>query len=78
MLQVKKCHDGYIVARHNDSRHSHYRHRSGCRQLIKLYEMGVKPRNAYHREAMRRLLNQDEWDQLKECNKQQYVNKKGW
>lgn len=78
MLAIKKVHDGWIVHRHNDYRHSHYAHRSGANQLIKLYEMGVKPRNVYHREAMRRLLDNDEWEQLKECNKQRYVNKKGW
>lgn len=76
MLAVKKVHTGWLVHRVGDTSHSHYKHRSGANQLVKLYELGVMPRNAYHREAMRRVVTDEEWLNLKECGKQRYLNRR--
>lgn len=64
------------MVRNGDDKHSHYKHRSGANQLIKLFKLGVKPRNPYHREAMRRVTTEEEWNSLIEHDKEKYVNKK--
>lgn len=76
MLIIKKVHAGYIVARSDDERHSHFKHRGACRQLIKLIDRGLMPTSGYMREAARRVLNEDQFNKLKDQTKQVYINRR--
>lgn len=75
MFELKHVSSGYIVARKGCDAHSHFKHRAGANRLIKLIDKGVKPRNAYFREAARRILTQEEWESLEEWDKQPYINR---
>lgn len=76
MLSVKRVHDGYIVINDHDEGHSHFRRRSSANLLIKLIERNKLPRNNYLQVAARRVLTEDEFNQLRGKDKQTYINRK--
>lgn len=76
---IKKTSHDYIVIRINGEykQHSHFRSKSGARKIIELIEHGKMPTKKYFIIAAKRLLTEEEFEQLRGCKKQRYYNQGG-
>ena len=55
------------------SQHAHIKSKQGCLTLIRLINLKIMPRSDYLRGSVRRLLDDDEYRQMKEY-KSEYIN----
>ena len=57
--------------------HSHYQKESTCKLVIDLIHKGKLPRSKYLRESVKRLLTEEEYEQMSDKKKPKYYNKGG-
>jgi hypothetical protein len=66
---------GFVIVRVGGEydQHAHIKSMDGCHQVIRLIDMGLEPKSAFLAQAVRRLLNDEEYAALKKC-KEKYRN----
>ena len=76
---VKKTNHGYIVinTKEDYSHHSHFENLRGASRCLELIHKRILPQNAWWREALRRLLSEDEFKQLSADKQNRYYNVQG-
>ena len=74
-LEIKQNSRGYILIRkHGEySQHAHLKSLKACNDLIKLIELNKLPRGRYLKGSCKRLLTEEEYNQLRP-GKQMYYN----
>lgn len=73
---IKKTSHDHVVIRINGeySQHAHFRSNSGARKIIELIMHNKRPTKKYFITAAKRLLTDEEFEQLKGGRKQKYYN----
>ena len=73
---IKKTSRDYVVIRINGEyqQHAHFKKSSGARKIIELIEHGKLPTKKYFIDAAKRLLTEEEFEQLRGGKKQKYYN----
>ena len=76
---IKRTSHDYVVIRVNGTyeQHSHFRSKSGARKIIELLTHNKMPTKKYFITAAKRLLTEEEFDQLQGSKKQKYYNRGG-
>ena len=76
---IKRTSHDYVVIRVEGEydQHSHFKSKSGARKIIELIEHGKRPTKKYFVIAARRLLTEEEFEQLQSSGKPKYYNKGG-
>ena len=73
-LHFKEVKDGYIVYRKGSEKHTHFSSKHGARKFLYLMNKGLLPNSPYFVESARRVLTEDEFNNLKVKHKQKYHN----
>lgn len=76
---IKRTSHDYVVIRVNGEyeQHSHFRSKSGARKIIELLQHNKMPTKKYFITAAKRLLTEEEFNQLQGSKKQKYYNRGG-
>lgn len=73
---IKRTSHDYVVIRMGGEydQHSHFNSRSGAKKIIELIQHGKRPKKKYFIIAAKRLLTEEEFEQLQGSSKPKYVN----
>jgi hypothetical protein len=73
---VKKTNHGYVVINNKEdySHHSHFENLKGASRCLDLIYKRVLPNNEWWREALRRLLSEEEFKELRADKQNKYYN----
>ena len=75
-MVIKKTSHGYVVVNTDGSyeNHSHFTNLKGAQRCILLIKKKILPNDEWWREALRRLLTEEEFAELRPNNRNEYYN----